>query len=258
MSLRGGGLRIRAVTFDAAGTLIEPSEPVGETYARIARACGLAVDAELLETRFREAYGSAPPLCFPRLPQAELAQAERRWWRDIVGRVFADFPAAKVDVVFERLFSHYAQGAAWHVFPDVWPTLQALQERGAVLGIVSNFDSRLFNVCAELGLEPVFRTIVVSSRVGFAKPNPGIFRRALNELGARAEESLHVGDSWGDDVGGAEAARMWALCVDRTRPARGQWIDDLRAVIPWLDQFEYGSRRAITEPMPAPRTDRAK
>jgi len=56
---------IRAVTFDAAGTLIAPREPVGATYARIAAAHGIAADAATTAAAFRRAFAAAPPMAFP-------------------------------------------------------------------------------------------------------------------------------------------------------------------------------------------------
>ncbi|GIW56700.1 MAG: hypothetical protein KatS3mg082_3104 [Nitrospiraceae bacterium] len=70
---------VRAVTFDAAGTLIEPRERVGETYARVARRHGIEVDPVLAEHRFFEVYRAAAPLCFPHLTRADdLVDAERQ------------------------------------------------------------------------------------------------------------------------------------------------------------------------------------
>ena len=76
--------RIAAVTFDAAGTLIEVAEPVGETYARIAARYGLRSDAGTIERRFRAAFAAAPPLAFPGADPQSLGERERGWWRPIV------------------------------------------------------------------------------------------------------------------------------------------------------------------------------
>ena len=54
--------RVRAVSFDAGGTLIGIVEPVGETYARFARRAGFAADAHALDEGFRRAFAAAPPL----------------------------------------------------------------------------------------------------------------------------------------------------------------------------------------------------
>src|SRR3954453_22344919 len=85
---RSGG-PLRAVIIDAAGTLIHPVRPVGELYASVAARHGVDVTATELSQRFRDAFGSAPPLAFPPLSEAELRDAEKAWWRAVVTRVFA-------------------------------------------------------------------------------------------------------------------------------------------------------------------------
>ena len=55
-------MTIRAVLFDAAGTLIELAESVGETYARIAERFGVALPASRLDDAFYRVWASAPPM----------------------------------------------------------------------------------------------------------------------------------------------------------------------------------------------------
>lgn len=225
---------IRAVTFDAAGTLIAPREPVGQTYARIARQHGIYIEPEVLEARFRASYRNAPPLCFPHTPEGELSRAEQRWWRSIVRTVFAEVPRAVADKVFLDLFLLYGKGEAWEVFPEVRATLAELGRRGVRRAIVSNFDARLFGICTDLGLSEYFDAIVPSSRAGAAKPSPRIFWHALALLSVPAERALHVGDSWEEDVLGAAAAGMCGLWIDRTQPSEGQRIHSLAEVLDWV------------------------
>lgn len=233
---------VRAVTFDAVGTLLAPRESVGVTYARVAACHGLAADPIDLETCFAEAFRRAPPLCFPGVPPREVPQAERAWWRAVVARVFAFADPERVEVVFEELFAYYGEAKAWKVFDDVRPTVAALHERGIVLGIVSNFDARLWAVCAQLGLADWFRAIVVSSRAGAAKPNPEIFRVALAQFGVDPAATLHVGDSWEDDVCGAAAAGMRALWLRRGRPPGSPGIATLHEVLAYIRSAPEGQR----------------
>jgi putative hydrolase of the HAD superfamily len=81
--------------------------------------------------------------------------------------------------------------------------------------VVSNWDSRLEGLLEDLGLAPHFDAVVVSHHVGIEKPNPGIFRRALELLEADASSTLHVGDVPELDLAGAESAGIDAVLVDR-------------------------------------------
>lgn len=58
------------------------------------------------------------------------------------------------------------------------------------------------------GMEPYFETLTVSEEVGVKKPNPEIFRYALNKAHATAEQSLMIGDEMAVDIDGAREAGM--------------------------------------------------
>ena len=104
---------------------------------------------------------------------------------------------------FERLYAHYARGEAWtvregaHALLAAWPS-----------AIVSNWDTRLRPLLADLGLEA--QALLVSGELGFEKPDRRIFYEVLRHLGLEPGEVLHVGDSLRDDVEGARAAGLRA------------------------------------------------
>src|SRR5690348_8057341 len=82
--------QLKAVFFDAAGTLFETREPVGESYARIARVYGLNASADAVDAAFRRAFRDAAPLAFGMDHKPEqLRRLEREWWRELVMRTFA-------------------------------------------------------------------------------------------------------------------------------------------------------------------------
>lgn len=207
---------MRAVTFDAQGTLIEVAEPVGETYARIAARHGLTRRAADIERDFRRAFDAAPPLAFPGASPGRLVDHERAWWYVIVRQAFrpvADGP--RFDACFADLFAHYAQRDAWRVFPDVVGTLDTLRRSGTRLAVVSNFDARLPIVLDGLGLATFFERVVYSSHAGAAKPAPAIFTSTVAALDVPAGDAIHVGDRVHEDVAGARAAGMRAVLLDR-------------------------------------------
>lgn len=234
---------IVAVSFDAAGTLFAPAEPVGETYARFAARGGIRASSRSLARGFREAFTNAPPLAFPGLRPAARRRAERGWWRRLVGetldRAGTRAPGRAVDAVFAELFAHYARAEAWRVFPDVRPALRSLRASGLRLAVVSNFDGRLRRLLRDLSLSQHFHAVVISSECGAAKPDPRIFAAALTALGSTPGTTLHIGDSERLDVRGARRAGLRAIRIDRgadsprplagiarriaNRPGRGEW-----------------------------------
>jgi FMN phosphatase YigB (HAD superfamily) len=87
------------------------------------------------------------------------------------------------------------------------PVLEALGERYR-LGVVSNFYGNLEAVCQGAGLAPLFAALVDSHCVGAQKPDPAIFRAALDKLRAKPETTVLVGDSLRRDREGARRTGM--------------------------------------------------
>jgi putative hydrolase of the HAD superfamily len=217
------------VLFDAGGTLFEVRGSVGEVYAAAARTFGHELDPRELDREFVRAFGAEGPLVFPGVGPGELAAAERGWWFRIVRQVLRGrMPEAQMKSVFDSLYDLFRRPEVWHVFPDVPPALEWLRRAGHRLGVVSNFDSRLDDVLQSLGLADCFEHVVVSSRAGAAKPDPAIFRRALELFDAAPADALHVGDAPEEDVAGAGAAGIRAVLLDR----RGRYAErgDVRRV----------------------------
>ena len=230
---------IRAVVFDAVGTLIYPFPPVAEAYHLAGWSNGSKLPVTQIWRRFRAAFaksqlGDLPPgdgkAQIPRsmgegrgegapqngdLRRAPTSEAiERERWRQIVGEVFTDVPDA-VETIYEMLWKHFAQPENWRQYGDVsaiWPELQA---RGYALGIASNFDERLRGVLR--GHEPLDRceALFVSSQIGFPKPAPEFFAGIEERLALPGEQILLVGDDELNDYQAARAAGWRALRLQR-------------------------------------------
>jgi putative hydrolase of the HAD superfamily len=100
-------------------------------------------------------------------------------------------------------------------YPDVLPALEALRSAGHRLLIVSNWDCSLPEWLGPAGLLDHVEAVVSSGEVGVAKPDRGIFERALELAGAAPGDAVHVGDSMDNDVAGARAAGLRAILVQR-------------------------------------------
>lgn len=115
------------------------------------------------------------------------------------------------------------------VSPDVIPTLTRFRDRGLKLAIVSNtfIPGRILDRHLALhGLLEFFPHRIYSSEVGCRKPNPKIFRIALDEVGVDAHEAIFVGDSIKNDVTGARRAGILAILRDRTAESRTHYTAD--------------------------------
>jgi putative hydrolase of the HAD superfamily len=103
----------------------------------------------------------------------------------------------------------------FRAYPEVPDALARLRASGARLAVVSNWDVSLHDVLERTGLRALVDAVVISAELGAAKPDPAIFRAALERLGAAAADALHVGDSVEHDVAGARAAGIEAVLVAR-------------------------------------------
>jgi putative hydrolase of the HAD superfamily len=208
-------LPLRAVLFDAAGTLIEPREPIGGTYLRFMPESSASEDR--LQEAFRAALRAMEPMVFPGRSRQETVAMERNWWRRVVGETFrlAGGPVGEGDFEegFAALFAHYARPQAWRAVPRAFETLSGLRSRGLLTGIVSNFDRRLPPILAGLGIADLLDVVALPSDVGVAKPDGRIFAFALARLAVTPREALHVGDDPVEDIAGARAAGMAAVDV---------------------------------------------
>ena len=226
-------MTIKAVFFDAAGTLFKPVRNVGESYAIFAARYGVEIAPTELSQRFRICFGEAPHLAFPGADANSVAVLERDWWKTVVARVFEPCGRfEKFDQFFTELFAYFATPGAWSLYPEVVDTLEALQRRGLQLSVISNFDSRLVPILDGLGASAFFDHIFVSSRLGYAKPQRQIFHAALQTHGLQAHEALHVGDSEINDQRGASEAGLRGVLIDRDLPARdGDRIASLKSLL---------------------------
>jgi putative hydrolase of the HAD superfamily len=232
-------MAIRAVFFDAAGTLIKPARRVGESYAVVAKKFGMVVSPPQLSERFRICFDASSPLAFPGAPATAIDGLEREWWKCLVRKIFEPWGHfERFDDYFTELFDYFAGPDAWALFPEVLETLSALRSRGLILDVVSNFDSRLIGILNGLGAGEWFDEIVISSRVGHAKPDRRIFSAALARHGLKPENAAHVGDSENNDLCGAKEAGLKGILVDRDHacsPGTGPRVADLREILPLLD-----------------------
>jgi putative hydrolase of the HAD superfamily len=208
---------LKAIFFDAAGTLFHLTKTVGDHYALVGEEVGLNLDAKKLDDGFYSAWAQMPP----RDPiDGPRENDDKDWWRELANHVLRE-AAPEVgeldrDNFFEVAYEHFAESGVWELYPDVIEVLKQLRRRFQ-LAIVSNFDGRLRVILERLGISKYFGDIFVSSEIGAEKPDPEIFRRALKFLGLHPENVLHVGDDPERDWQAATIAGLSIFKLDRTK-----------------------------------------
>lgn len=119
-------------------------------------------------------------------------------------------------------------------FPETIGVLQRFRREGPPLHLVSNNTDYLLETVSRLGWTDYFGSITYSQEAGAEKPDPRVFRLALERAGVGPQDALHVGDSWEADYLGATKAGLRAVWLNRAQappPAPCETIGDLRDLV---------------------------
>lgn len=206
---------IKAIFFDAAGTLIHLPKSVGYHYALVGERNGLTLEAPALDRAFVACWKQMPVRPTIEGPRPD---DDKGWWRELVDQVL-DQVAPQTsecarDAFFEAAYCHFAEAGVWELYPEVIEVLETLHPRFD-LAIVSNFDGRLRKILEQLGVSHFFSHVFLSSEIGADKPNALIYQSALKRCGIASNETLHVGDDPVRDWQGAEEAGLSVFPLDR-------------------------------------------
>ena len=188
-----------AVTVDGFGTLVTLIDPVPALDAAL-RERGIERSSATVRAAFEAEVAYYKPNSVSGSDPARLAALRL----ECTG-VFLAAARAELD---PRSFVDSFMGAiAFEPITGALVTLTALKARGLELAVVSNWDIGLAAQLDLIGAGALFTTIATSAETGAAKPDPAVFRLALERLGVQPGRALHVGDEEGDE-GGARAAGM--------------------------------------------------
>ncbi len=202
---------VRAVFFDAVGTLLHPSPSAAEAYVAVGRRYGCKLGLDDIRSRFVAAFRRQEEADEERLGRTSEAHEIARW-RTIVAEVLTD--VSDRESCFAELFHHFSRPASWRVEPETAETLQQLSDRGFILGLASNYDHRLRDVARGIAALAGITHIVISSEVGWRKPTGHFFTALCQRVFLPPERVLLVGDDLVNDFRGAQDAGLRAVLFD--------------------------------------------
>jgi putative hydrolase of the HAD superfamily len=217
MATRNKEALLKAIFFDAVGTLLYLTKTVGDHYAYVGREVGLDLDPQELERAFQAAW--------KKMPQRAAIDGSREnddkgWWRELVDlvldQVAPSLSKLDRDNFFEIAYEHFAEPGVWEPYPEVREVLEELQPRFQLV-VISNFDGRLRFILHHLGISKFFSHVFISSELGADKPDPEIYRRALKFFDLKPNEVLHVGDDPERDWEAASTAGLLVFRLDRQK-----------------------------------------
>jgi putative hydrolase of the HAD superfamily len=223
---------ITHVFFDAGNTLVYPNLRL---VAEVVTRHGGPVDPDALQ--------AAEPRVRAELDRPELIASttdHSRWtmyFERMLERCGVGNPAV-LRPAMEELQARHRRDNLWeHVPPDVPAALSRLKGRFR-LSVISNANGTVREKLVRVGLAGYFEAILDSHEEGIEKPDPRLFRSALERTGARAEASVYVGDMYHIDVVGARAAGLRPVLVDPVDVYADKdvpRIRDLDGLVGWID-----------------------
>ena len=224
---------VRAVFFDFYETLCFHRHSLEENLERIAKRYGVEVNWERCETALESLFAgtSVPdPTTDYSLLEVLITVMQREC--EFIKEVGIEKHVEQI--AWELLQSgHYVFAAnSITLYDDAIPTLQHLRDAGFKLAIVSNWDTPLDPLTERLGIAEYFDAIVAShdARVRSEKPDPHIFNYALTAVGVSAAEAVHVGDTYGADIVGAQGVGIRPILLDRDGTQAGRWDETIECL----------------------------
>ncbi len=218
--------------FDVGETLVHPAPSFPELFARIVGEAGheRAPD-EVVEASAAVRHGFSRAACDGERWTLS-ADASRAFWMGVYGSMLDRLDLPSDDGLRDALYAGFTDLGNYRLFDDVLPTLDALGA-GPTLGIVSNFEAWLDDLLVALGVRERFPVRVISGLDGVEKPEPAIYRLALERADLPAERVAFVGDNPEFDVDPPASLGMFPVLIDRRGrhpDHRGTRITDLRAL----------------------------
>ncbi|XP_073957163.1 rhythmically expressed gene 2 protein-like, partial [Choristoneura fumiferana] len=204
-------------------------------YADVAQDFGFTVDAQQVKTLSLKSFKTIDKK-HPNFGRDTICWEE--WWRKIVKSSFTGLlpAAADVDGIAKRLIEDFKTTKCWCKAHGSEKLLTLLRGKGISIGVISNYDPRLYEVLSNISLGSHFDFVITSYDVGFSKPDKRIFDYAMQEFKGfvAPSECLHIGDDVEKDYEGARAAGWHSVLVNvdvtETPPACKHVFTDIEAL----------------------------
>ena len=199
-----------AVFFDLDDTLVDHSG-AARSAARLFYESVATQTFATSAQQFVESWHGAEERHVSRYLQGELTFQEQR--RERIREVLrGSILDSDADNIFSVYLEHYEN--SWRVFPDVIPCLDNLDSE--YMAIITNGDpTQQHEKLVRIGLADRFAAVIACREVGFAKPDPRIFRAACERAGVHPSDAFHIGDSLTSDYEGAREAGLHPILLAR-------------------------------------------
>jgi putative hydrolase of the HAD superfamily len=211
---------ITTAFFDAGETLLGPRPSWSGLSTTVLTQRGHDVTIEQLQAAWRETGQIFLAAADEGRTFSTSRDESHRFWTRLYASLLEHLGVRDPEAP-EVLYETFSDPSNYELFEDALPALDALSSRGVKLGVISNFESWLNVMLDHLEIRGRFEVLAISGDLGWEKPDPRIFKWAMEEAGAQPHECLHVGDNPHFDAIPAQQLGMAGVLVDRF----GRWAD---------------------------------
>jgi putative hydrolase of the HAD superfamily len=206
-----------AFFFSAVGTLIHYNPNEEMVLVEVLKEKGIDITVHVAKVAYLIADHAAPSKYYTVRSKDERDSYWKNYSSELVKNCKIEDPDGKVaEAVSGRLRSP----RIWAAFYDAKLTLESLKKQGCLVGVIANAESIVEEALEHAGLSQWIDTVTTSEEAGVEKPDPAIFRRALDKSDLEPKRCVHVGDVPEIDVLGARNAGITPVWLDRNRLAR--------------------------------------
>ena len=203
-------MTVRAIFFDAGNTLIHMDYDAITAALRRERVAATVDQVRRAEWRARIRLDAS----FAPGSSTEDPATGDRYLAFLLDELGVREPDTATALAAWRRGHNPPRGLWTAVEPAAEPALRLARQSGLATGVVSNSNGTIADILETLGLARHLDFVIDSSKVGVEKPDPRIFRIALDRAGLQPGEAGYIGDLYSIDILGARAAGLHAVLLD--------------------------------------------
>ncbi|HEY1353224.1 MAG TPA: HAD-IA family hydrolase [Ktedonobacteraceae bacterium] len=223
---------MRTLFFDVGFTLLYPYPSDLEICQEVGTRLGLHIHPEIIQNRLTEMEDFF--LRHMRTNRYVWASEEAihdfwmMYYMNMLRPLIEEHDELRLRQLARAIHHEYDSHTRWQIYPDVLPTLEALQaSKRYTIGAISDWGISLGPILQHLQLNPYFDCLLISALTGHAKPSPALYEAALERANTVADYAMHIGDSYTLDVLGARAVGMTPVLLDRKGHLQQSQVDCL-------------------------------
>ncbi|GAC1360368.1 MAG: hypothetical protein PVS3B1_21370 [Ktedonobacteraceae bacterium] len=220
---------IRTVFFDAGFTLVRPYPSILEICQQVCQNLSLHVTLDQL----RDQVEAAEDFYFRQSRQNRqtwgddhaIAEFWTGYYMTLLRPFIAEHDEPRLYRLARAINEEFEKHTSWEIYPDVYQTLETLRAHRYSLGVISDWGIGLGPILRAHNLTQYFDCLLISAATRHAKPSPTLYELALQRANAIPDYSIHIGDSYIQDVLGARAVGITPILLDRANRLTEQDVD---------------------------------